>query len=1321
MAAPDHGSGDAAPEWRDVTELASAARAELGVGDLLFAKGFAFGEAMNVVELMHPRMDPGMRVRRQADDLIRERVETGALRLHLPIADLVRVWDALFQQTFSFLDANSMAETVFSCLYLHRPALAALRERACLPAVCSVGRSDQVVDVMPTTPDPSRALYEKKWAAMQAASGAESGGLDLGITGSKISLSAAQQQVHQPCEQAGAVANGDTLSPPCAVPAGVTPAAPGSAEHVSAVVLAALATGFACLVGRTRTSLIFADLYEDEDLCASTFGLDAADDVSDAHVLALLADAESLLAHASGAAAPDCAPLATLEAALAKDAATWGGFMDPLFHSAAGKGALARADAAASGAGGPEAGSGGAWLPRPEATAWGLGGPLPLAAVVGAPVPATASMPRLTALWRAGGASALRALCSPWTMPSPEAAAGLAGASPPTEPAPAAALAAGAAAEAAIDRTMPTLLERAAVPLTDEALAWCAHDGPGVAADLMTRLRWLRARLGADLAFRRAVEASPAAGCNLPGTGPQVSPDPATMEDDVALAHSVLLHGAAAAHGISADCLRSLEGRFTPVPREAADAAPAGEAGDADDASTASAAATAATAAAAGGDGVGGSDASAGSGTGAALGRMQVRGSTATKGLVPTPPGVMDASVLDSALAAAQPRFLPGGTLEEAVERALCQSRGLAAVCCARVFATSDPAVSTAELARLMTMPRFDSKAPQSTQRMANHATELAIAHIAAGADRFSPAVHATAAVRDPLGLRRISLFGLWDLVDVLRVAGPSTFDSVVRSRLYMLVAPRNRDQRIFGVRDPRRVVEAALLDRGLGLDEVTAAPTARVVTRSATRLVQLVRVLCMSDARMHRMLDVAISDWAVVQAESWAVDSIPRASPVLATPASQADLTGSTSPLGRAVVPSLAAAVRAAAKAGTGAPARLAALASGAAAEAAADDADAAGSAKATPTSEDRPMMVHLSMTALLRLQMASMDLSLRLQLVHDDDMPALVWYQDYIATMTSLYHSCGGKALVRGWRASQREGGSSKPGKGKPGKGKPGKGKPGKGKPGKGKAAKGKAARDDGGAAGPLGATEEQSLADVSLPPLMSDTLQSVRRDVSRVSFMLAAAMTQVGALPEQPPAEDEVAHFRFEERFAQVLRSHDPEPLSWHSFRSNFGPDRVQVSGSVSSSKRTLEACFGALQRVIRHSRDQAARGVGSEAVHPPEHVEAIRKQAIDAPPAVKAALVSALSRPPLLCRSAAGDLLPGAVEAGLVPAVLADWLELQVSAQLRPLTASALAAIKATSDILELHKRVTADGDEAAPAPKGSLGTTAHPYVPVPIVC
>ncbi|KAA0170305.1 hypothetical protein FNF28_01533 [Cafeteria roenbergensis] len=1237
MAAPDHGSGDAAPEWRDVTELASAARAELGVGDLLFAKGFAFGEAMNVVELMHPRMDPGMRVRRQADDLIRERVETGALRLHLPIADLVRVWDALFQQTFSFLDANSMAETVFSCLYLHRPALAALRERACLPAVCSVGRSDQVVDVMPTTPDPSRALYEKKWAAMQAASGAESGGLDLGITGSKISLSAAQQQVHQPCEQAGAVANGDTLSPPCAVPAGVTPAAPGSAEHVSAVVLAALATGFACLVGRTRTSLIFADLYEDEDLCASTFGLDAADDVSDAHVLALLADAESLLAHASGAAAPDCAPLATLEAALAKDAATWGGFMDPLFHSAAGKGALARADAAASGAGGPEAGSAGAWLPRPEATAWGLGGPLPLAAVVGAPVPATASMPRLTALWRAGGASALRALCSPWTMPSPEAAAGLAGASPPTEPAPAAALAAGAAAEAAIDRTMPTLLERAAVPLTDEARAWCAHDGPGVAADLVTRLRWLRARLGADLAFRRAVEASPAAGCNLPGTGPQVSPDPATMEDDVALAHSVLLHGAAAAHGISADCLRSLEGRFTPVPREAADAAPAGEAGDADDASTASAAATAATAAAADGDGVGGSDASAGSGTGAALGRMQVRGSTATKGLVPTPPGVMDASVLDSALAAAQPRFLPGGTLEEAVERALCQSRGLAAVCCARVFATSDPAVSTAELARLMTMPRFDSKAPQSTQRMANHATELAIAHIAAGADRFSPAVHATAAVRDPLGLRRISLFGLWDLVDVLRVAGPSTFDSVVRSRLYMLVAPRNRDQRIFGVRDPRRVVEAALLDRGLGLDEVTAAPTARVVTRSATRLVQLVRVLCMSDARMHRMLDVAISDWAVVQAESWTVDSIPRSSPVLATPASQADLAGSTSPLGRAVVPSLAAAVRAAAKAGTGAPARLAALASGAAAEAAADDADAAGSAKATPTSEDRPMMVHLSMTALLRLQMASMDLSLRLQLVHDDDMPALVWYQDYIATMTSL------------------------------------------------------------------------------------DTLQSVRRDVSRVSFMLAAAMTQVGALPEQPPAEDEVAHFRFEERFAQVLRSHDPEPLSWHSFRSNFGPDRVQVSGTVSSSKRTLEACFGALQRVIRHSRDQAARGVGSEAVHPPEHVEAIRKQAIDAPPAVKAALVSALSRPPLLCRSAAGDLLPGAVEAGLVPAVLADWLELQVSAQLRPLTASALAAIKATSDILELHKRVTADGDEAAPAPKGSLGTTAHPYVPVPIVC
>lgn len=103
MAASDHGSGCAASGWLDVTKLAADARAELGVGDLLFAKGFAFGEAMNVVELMHPRMDPGMRVRRQADDLIRERVESGSLRLHLPITDLVRVWDALFQQTVSVL------------------------------------------------------------------------------------------------------------------------------------------------------------------------------------------------------------------------------------------------------------------------------------------------------------------------------------------------------------------------------------------------------------------------------------------------------------------------------------------------------------------------------------------------------------------------------------------------------------------------------------------------------------------------------------------------------------------------------------------------------------------------------------------------------------------------------------------------------------------------------------------------------------------------------------------------------------------------------------------------------------------------------------------------------------------------------------------------------------------------------------------------------------------------------------------------------------------------------------------------------------------
>ena len=97
MAALIH-VGDGFEVFQDVTDLVKDAADALDHGELLVARGFALGEAMNVIELMHPRMDPGMREHEPIDDVVRRRVDTGELDMAPRAGDAVKVWDGMFQQ-----------------------------------------------------------------------------------------------------------------------------------------------------------------------------------------------------------------------------------------------------------------------------------------------------------------------------------------------------------------------------------------------------------------------------------------------------------------------------------------------------------------------------------------------------------------------------------------------------------------------------------------------------------------------------------------------------------------------------------------------------------------------------------------------------------------------------------------------------------------------------------------------------------------------------------------------------------------------------------------------------------------------------------------------------------------------------------------------------------------------------------------------------------------------------------------------------------------------------------------------------------------------
>jgi hypothetical protein len=98
MAAHWRSAKDLPKAFSEVTSLLTAACAELAPGELIVAPGFALGEAMNVVELLHPRMDAGMRKTLPVDDIVARHVGSGSLRFDLSVEETRALWDSLFQQ-----------------------------------------------------------------------------------------------------------------------------------------------------------------------------------------------------------------------------------------------------------------------------------------------------------------------------------------------------------------------------------------------------------------------------------------------------------------------------------------------------------------------------------------------------------------------------------------------------------------------------------------------------------------------------------------------------------------------------------------------------------------------------------------------------------------------------------------------------------------------------------------------------------------------------------------------------------------------------------------------------------------------------------------------------------------------------------------------------------------------------------------------------------------------------------------------------------------------------------------------------------------------
>ncbi|UIZ28017.1 hypothetical protein KXD40_004446 [Peronospora effusa] len=114
-------------EWRDVTQLMSAAAKELKVGQLMHEDDFKLFDSMSALELMDPKMDSGMLVNGAPPQSISARLESGAVPLEfLSARDVLATLDELSCCETGWLNGLPLVQTLLTSVYMHRDVLNAL-------------------------------------------------------------------------------------------------------------------------------------------------------------------------------------------------------------------------------------------------------------------------------------------------------------------------------------------------------------------------------------------------------------------------------------------------------------------------------------------------------------------------------------------------------------------------------------------------------------------------------------------------------------------------------------------------------------------------------------------------------------------------------------------------------------------------------------------------------------------------------------------------------------------------------------------------------------------------------------------------------------------------------------------------------------------------------------------------------------------------------------------------------------------------------------------------------------------------------------------
>lgn len=108
-------------DWCDITERFKEACGRLDVGELSHNRLFSLTEAMCAIELMDPKMDLSVQIKRPILN-VKEAVATGKMEMKdIEYAEMLGIMDETWSAFVTWLDGENLIETVFINMYLLMP------------------------------------------------------------------------------------------------------------------------------------------------------------------------------------------------------------------------------------------------------------------------------------------------------------------------------------------------------------------------------------------------------------------------------------------------------------------------------------------------------------------------------------------------------------------------------------------------------------------------------------------------------------------------------------------------------------------------------------------------------------------------------------------------------------------------------------------------------------------------------------------------------------------------------------------------------------------------------------------------------------------------------------------------------------------------------------------------------------------------------------------------------------------------------------------------------------------------------------------------